>query len=78
MTGWAVFWYCLFGYTLTRYIIDKLTYNRNKAIKELAKEQYTQIIKLEIKKLKFSMKSKFDEVYDRVCDLIDLICDEKE
>lgn len=76
MTGWAAFWYCLFGYTIIKYIVNKLTYDKNKAIKELAKEQCNQIIKEELKKLKPNLKSKFDEVYDRVCDVIDLICKE--
>ena len=76
MTGWAAFWYCLFGYAIIKHIVNKLTYDKNKAIKELAKEQCNQIIKEELKKLKPNLKSKFDEVYDRVCDVIDLICKE--
>ena len=77
ITGWGCFWIGWFTYEIVKYVVNKLTYNRNKAIKELAREQYNKAIKEEIKKLKFGMKSKFDEVYDRVIDMLDLIIDEK-
>ena len=73
MSNWAYFWICVIAYFAIKYVFDKLTYNRNKAIKELAKEQCGKAIKAEMKKSKSKIRSYLVKLGDNVADLIDAL-----
>lgn len=39
MSGWSIFWICLFSYWAIKESVYCLTYNKRQAIKELAREK---------------------------------------
>lgn len=81
MTGWSAFWLFIAIFYIgkvLKYIIDKLTYNNVKAIRDIARDRYEIEIKKEIKRLRMNLKKEFDNSYDRVSDILDILYKEEK
>jgi hypothetical protein len=44
MNEWGIFWICLFTYWAIKYITECVTYDKRRAIKELAEEKHAEKI----------------------------------
>lgn len=81
MTGWAAFWLFIAIFyigKLMKYIIDRITYNNVKAIRDIARDRYENEIKKEIKRLRMNLRKEFDNSYDRVSDILDILYREEK
>lgn len=47
---WAIFWICLFSYLAIKYTVNAFTYDKNKALKEIVKEESSKKIDDELEK----------------------------
>ena len=45
MSEWSIFWICLFSYWAVKYVIERVTYCKRDALKELTREECEKVIK---------------------------------
>lgn len=45
MSEWSIFWICLFSYWAIKYVIERVTYCKRDALKELTREECEKVIK---------------------------------
>lgn len=45
MSTWSIFWICLFSYWAVKYVIERVTYCKRDALKELTREECEKVIK---------------------------------
>lgn len=64
MSEWSIFWICLFSYWTIKEVVELLTYNRRKAIKELAREECRQEISEECQKICGDFLNGLEELSD--------------
>lgn len=50
MDNWAIFWICWFSYLAIKYTVNAFTYDKNKALKEIVKEESSKKIDDELEK----------------------------
>lgn len=45
MSTWSIFWISLFSYWAVKYVIERVTYCKRDALKELTREECEKVIK---------------------------------